>query len=114
MNVVKIKRQGGKIVQNCDVYIGRKCTLGGWNLEESKWSNPFNIKNSTRTKCIQQYYNHILDNQNLLNDIPSLQGKVLGCWCKPEPCHGDVLVNLVTIYEQIGPLTKQKIITQSQ
>jgi hypothetical protein len=22
------------------------------------------------------------------------RGKILGCWCKPEACHGDVLVEL--------------------
>ena len=25
----------------------------------------------------------------------ALDGKVLGCWCKPEACHGDVLVRLI-------------------
>lgn len=24
-----------------------------------------------------------------------LKGKRLGCWCKPAPCHGDVLVELI-------------------
>jgi hypothetical protein len=23
-----------------------------------------------------------------------LKGKVLGCWCKPDACHGDVLAEL--------------------
>jgi hypothetical protein len=23
------------------------------------------------------------------------RGKVLGCWCKPEACHGDVLIELI-------------------
>lgn len=27
--------------------------------------------------------------------IVRLQGRTLGCWCAPEPCHGDVLVRLV-------------------
>ena len=30
----------------------------------------------------------------LLAALPELQGKVLGCWCAPLPCHGDVLVEL--------------------
>lgn len=24
-------------------------------------------------------------------EVRKLHGKVLGCWCKPNPCHGDVL-----------------------
>jgi hypothetical protein len=24
-----------------------------------------------------------------------LKGKILGCWCHPLPCHGDVLVKLI-------------------
>ena len=30
-----------------------------------------------------------------MHEIPLLAGKTLGCWCKPNPCHGDVLVKLV-------------------
>lgn len=26
-----------------------------------------------------------------LRDVRTLRGKRLGCWCKPGPCHGDVL-----------------------
>ena len=29
------------------------------------------------------------------NDLEELEGKTLGCWCKPKTCHGDVLVELV-------------------
>jgi hypothetical protein len=25
------------------------------------------------------------------SDVASLHGKVLGCFCKPRPCHGDIL-----------------------
>lgn len=32
---------------------------------------------------------YILDHLHLLKD------KVLGCWCKPKSCHGDILANLV-------------------
>ena len=31
--VVKILRKGGNIVVDCDVYIGRRCTMGGWDLK---------------------------------------------------------------------------------
>jgi hypothetical protein len=25
----------------------------------------------------------------------NLKDKNLGCWCSPEPCHGDVLIKLI-------------------
>ena len=42
--VVRIGRRGGKVLQDCDIYIGRAVQRGGWNLEASKWANPFKIK----------------------------------------------------------------------
>jgi Domain of unknown function (DUF4326) len=40
------------------------------------------------------YREHILANPELLNQLHELKDKTLGCWCKPEKCHGDVLVEL--------------------
>lgn len=37
----------------------------------------------------------------LQEDIDELRGKVLGCFCKPHPCHGDVLVELLGQREEI-------------
>jgi hypothetical protein len=28
---------------------------------------------------------------DLMARLPELKGKVLGCWCAPEACHGDIL-----------------------
>ena len=94
--VVRLKRSKGQIVQNCDVYIGRRMTMGGWNLSASKWANPFTIKEyKTAEAAIKKYKEYLLGNKSLLADLPELKGKVLGCWCKPAACHGDVLVELV-------------------
>ena len=30
-----------------------------------------------------------------MESLIELEGKVLGCWCHPEPCHGDILVKLL-------------------
>jgi len=78
-------------VVNCekdeyDVYIGRP----------GKWGNPFKIgKNGTRKEVIEKYRKWILKSPKLLKDLKELRGKVLGCWCKPKPCHGDVLIGLL-------------------
>lgn len=103
--VVCLKRSGGKIVQGCDIYIGRRLTMGGWDLKDSKWKNPFAIdkkaedQKAERKKVIDKYEKYIRGNKKLLNDIEELRGKVLGCWCKKNgkniPCHGDVLVKLL-------------------
>ena len=68
-----------------DVYIGRP----------SKWGNPFVIgKDGTRDEVIRKYESWLLTQPALLAALPELRGKVLGCWCFPQACHGDVLVRL--------------------
>lgn len=69
-----------------DVYIGRG----------SKWGNPFAIGiDGTREEVISKYENHFLNSPELMNSIHELKGKTLGCYCKPLPCHGDVLIKYV-------------------
>jgi hypothetical protein len=69
-----------------DVYIGRP----------SKWGNPFVIgRDGTRDEVIEKYRRWITRQPALLADIKTLAGKTLGCWCAPQPCHGDVLAELV-------------------
>ena len=79
-----------QIVVHCeknrfDLYIGRP----------SKWGNPFIIgKDGTRKEVIDKYRAWVLDQPDLMNSLPELEGKILGCWCKPNSCHGDVLADL--------------------
>jgi hypothetical protein len=48
-----------------------------------------------RDKVIKMYKEYIMDKPELLKLIPlELKGKTLGCWCKPEACHGDILAKL--------------------
>ena len=69
-----------------DVYIGR----------ESKWGNKFVIgRDGDRAEVIRKYREWVLGNDYLLSCLGELKDKVLGCYCKPLPCHGDVLVELV-------------------
>jgi len=70
---------------NYDIYIGRP----------SKWGNPFSIgTDGDRSTVIRKYREWIMQQPHLLKDIHELQGKVLGCWCSPQACHGDVLAEL--------------------
>ena len=69
-----------------DVYIGRP----------SKWGNPFVIgRDGAREEVIALYRGYILASPELMEVLPELRGKTLGCWCYPRPCHGDVLKELV-------------------
>jgi len=95
--VVRLKRKDGKVVQDCDVYIGRPMYMGGWKLAGSKWANPFKIdeKNGIdRKKVVEMYKEWIVKQPELMSSLDELKGKTLGCWCKPELCHGDVLAEL--------------------
>ncbi|MEM2986864.1 MAG: DUF4326 domain-containing protein [Nitrososphaerota archaeon] len=78
------------------VYIGRNVYTGGWRLPKSKWYNPFSLKLYTREEALNKYREYILNTPELLESLHELSGKTLACWCHPEPCHGDVLVELYT------------------
>lgn len=77
-----------------DVYIGRG--------HGSVWGNPFShmpgtwadFRVATREEAISKYEEWILTQPDLLRRLGRLQGKVLGCWCSPAPCHGDVLARM--------------------
>lgn len=100
--VVKMKRTRGKVVQGCDVYIGRWCNRGGWNLDTSKWANPFTIKKyGSRQRVLEEYEKYLFENDHLIASLHELKGKTLGCWCKPFPCHGDVLIKLIEQMEDV-------------
>ena len=83
-----------------DVYIGRP----------SRWGNPFNLTASTdRREVIRKYAQYLLGRPDLLRDVGQLRGKVLGCWCAPQRCHGDVLARLAlvdTVSERVSLLNK--------
>lgn len=73
-----------------DVYIGRP----------SKWGNPFAIgKDGDREEVILKYHNWVLTQDHLLKALVELKDKKLGCWCKPNSCHGDILVQLLSAKE---------------
>lgn len=89
------KNKEGKLIQGCDVYIGRELRIGVWSLDQSKWFNPFKLGDvGSASKACEEYEKYLRERPKLLAEIDELEGKVLGCWCKPNLCHGDVLVKL--------------------
>lgn len=97
--VVAIRRQHGVVVQDCDVYIGRRMTMGGWNLPESKWKNPYSVKEYGIEKSLELFETYLRSNKGLMKCIvEELDGRILGCWCVKkghEPCHGKILIKII-------------------
>ncbi len=79
-----------------DVYIGRlPAPEGAGPGSDGRWGNPFKAgRDGTRQEVIAKYERWLLDQPELMRQLPELRGKVLGCWCAPKACHGDVLVRL--------------------
>jgi hypothetical protein len=69
-----------------DVYIGRP----------GPWGNPFLIgRDGDRWEVIEKYKAWLFAQPELVERAKrELAGKVLGCWCAPLTCHGDVLAAL--------------------
>lgn len=87
-----------KLVVHCkkerfDVYIGRP----------SLWGNPFSFKDGTlaefkvssRDEAVQKFEEWFTSQPELVERAKILlKGKILGCWCHPNKCHGDVLARI--------------------
>lgn len=88
--VVNVKKEP------CDVYIGRG----------SRWGNPFRMltepdRESVVVKYRQYLYNQIQSGEVTIEELMSLSGKRLGCYCAPKACHGDVIVSAIEYYAKL-------------
>ncbi len=91
-----------------NVYIGRGRVvfIDGirYPLYDSPWANPYKITESQSREQVLKLYREYIEKKLesepiLINKLLELRGKKLGCWCKPECCHGDILVELIKKYE---------------
>lgn len=87
-----------------NVYIGRAGVVFVEGVrfpkKDSVWANPFKISASmNREQVIAAYETYIraklAGSSELRAELETLRGKKLGCWCAPEPCHGNVLEKLL-------------------
>lgn len=95
---VRLRKYYGKVIQECDEYVGRYIENDTWQLPESMWANPYLPSDfgGSMTLTLFMYKQHILNDQFLYDQLHTLRGKRLGCFCKPRPCHADVLVELAS------------------
>lgn len=67
-----------------------------WPKQDSRWCNPFVVgKDGTREEVIAKFEEYLnllfIEHPAEFKQLKKLKGKTLGCWCKPEACHGDVI-----------------------
>ncbi len=60
------------------------------------WGNPFPMYGKGgRALAIKLFEQEIRSKPEYIARVKAeLKGKILGCWCKPKPCHGDVLARI--------------------
>ncbi len=108
VKVSYIRPQFNNLKEWCEnsenVYIGRRGVVfinkERYPPKDSIWCNPFKIgKDGNRDEVIQKYETYIRkkieNDHSLQEELKKLKGKCLGCWCAPEPCHGNVLLKIV-------------------
>ena len=86
-----------------NVYIGPHLHkyVKNYSGMESLWMNPYQA-HFPKVEANKLFKNFIRSNDVLMQAIPTLANKVLGCWCEPNgdsECHGDVLLKLYYEYE---------------
>ena len=71
-------------------------TADARRLEAVRLGESIQARQARRPAADHCCYREHLDHSPALKlRLPELRGKVLGCWCHPEPCHGDVLCEAV-------------------
>lgn len=96
-SIPHIERVKNRHYETYDVYIGRG----------SRWGNPFKIgPDGDRLEVILKYRRHLWqclrEGSVTQNDLLSLQGRTLGCYCAPKPCHGHVLLMAIAWAERVA------------
>lgn len=72
-------------------YIGHAGNRHSW--PESDFANPnAGEAKLDRDAMVRHYREYLEGRADLLARLPELEGRALGCWCAPQPCHGDVLL----------------------
>lgn len=86
MRVVNIKEN------SFDVYVGRPSVYG----------NPFRIGEGwSRDDVMRKYAEHVLTLPD--EALRFLEGKTLGCHCKPKACHGDLIISEMIRRGMVAP-----------
>lgn len=87
-----------------NVYIGRAGVVfvekERFPKRASPFANPYKVgTHGTREEVIAKFRKYMVEklevDPSLKDELLAMKGKTLGCWCKPDGCHGDVLLELI-------------------
>jgi len=84
---------------------GKKCTpVYEYIGRESYWGNPYSMYGGgdDRAEVIRKFkYDFDFDKftNKEKSEVYKLAGKRLGCFCKPQDCHGDILANFLNSWD---------------
>ena len=68
----------------------------------SQWGNPYELgKDGDRDTVCESYMYYFKKKLSLHQQLMDIKGKVLGCWCYPERCHGNYLIDLADGTDEI-------------
>ena len=104
-----IVEDGGTVVAN--MRNGGDEALISWAKENghfqridrnSAWGNPYELgKDGDRDTVCESYMYYFKKKLSLHQQLMDIKGKVLGCWCYPERCHGNYLIDLADGTDEI-------------
>lgn len=83
---VRNVRDVGKRTTDSQIYVGRR----------TKWGNPYKIGEAgTRDQVVELFRKYAYEILAMEPEFfEPLRGKDLVCWCAPEKCHADILIEL--------------------
>lgn len=75
-----------------DVYVGR-----AGNGQDGYFGNPYRAMPRQESIALfrKYFYKRLKEDPTFNKRVRSLKGKILGCFCKPKPCHADVIAEFL-------------------
>lgn len=84
------------------IYVGRRCTMGGWRLETHLLHNPHTTRftgcaapgchlRHDQTGVVRAYALELPANAQAFTLARASADATLACWCPPDICHTDVI-----------------------
>lgn len=91
------------------VYIGRPGYFGNPIKISNKYGNfkcsecgEYHFDGGSTLKCYKLYLiKRMKSDLKFRNAILNLKDKILVCFCKPKPCHGDVIISILNKIERL-------------
>jgi len=63
---------------------------------QTDWGNQYELgRDGNRDQVCELYAEWLPQQRHLLDELSSLRGRALGCWCAPKRCHADTLAALL-------------------